>query len=116
MVSGAGLAMPALLSQSSCAPALIGSDRDTGLSLCYVAGDVTSDGAIIWLRAEPGSQVVLHYSDERTFSRFWSVGPFPVDKDADYTVKIELDKLDPGTTYFYYAAVAAKNPVISPAF
>ena len=110
MVSGAGLAMPAVLSQSSCAPALIGSDRATGLSLCYVAGDVSSDGAIIWLRAEPGSQVVLHYSDERTFSRFWSVGPFPVDKDADHTLKIELNKLDPGTTYFYYAAVAGKKP------
>jgi alkaline phosphatase D len=110
MVTGAGLSMPALLSQSSCAPALIGSDRDTGLSLCYVAGDVTSDGAIIWLRAEPGSRVVLHYSDEPTFSRFSSVGPFPVDKDADYTVRIELDKLEPGTTYFYYAAVAGKKP------
>ena len=67
MLTGAGFAMPALLNQSSCAPALIGSDRDTGLSLCYVAGDVTSDGAIIWLRAEPGSEVVLHYSNDRNF-------------------------------------------------
>ena len=83
MMTGAGLTLPALLSQSACAPALISGERDSGLSLCYVAGDVTSDGAIIWLRAEPGSQVVLHYSDERTFSRFWSVGPFQVDKDAD---------------------------------
>ena len=110
MVTGAGLAMPAFLSQSSCAPVLIGSDRDTGLSLCYVAGDVTSDGAIIWLRADPGSQITLHYSDERTFSRFRSVGPFAVDKNADHTLRIELDKLDPATTYFYYAAVSGKKP------
>jgi alkaline phosphatase D len=109
-LTGAGLAIPALFAQPSCAPALIGSDRDTGLSLCYVAGDVTSDGAIIWLRAEPGSNVVLHYSNDRTFSRFSSAGPFPVDKDADHTVRIELEKLDPGTTYFYYAAVAGRKP------
>jgi alkaline phosphatase D len=109
-LSGAGFAMPALISQSSCAPALIGSDKDTGLSLCYVAGDVTSDGAIIWLRADPGSQVVLRYSNDRTFSRFSSVGPFSVDKTADHTVRIELEKLDPGTTYFYYAAVTGKKP------
>ena len=110
MLTGAGFAMPALLNQASCAPTLIGSDRDTGLSLCYVAGDVTSDGAIIWLRADPGSEVVLHYSNDRTFSRFSSAGPFRVDKEADHTVKVELQKLNPGTTYFYYAAVAGKKP------
>jgi alkaline phosphatase D len=110
LLTGAGFAMPALLTQTSCAPALIGSDRDTGLSLCYVAGDVTSDGAIVWLRAEPGSEVVLHYSSDRTFSRFSSAGPFRVDKEADHTVKIELQKLEPGTTYFYYAAVERRKP------
>jgi alkaline phosphatase D len=110
MLTGAGLAMPALFAQSSCAPALIGSDRDTGLSLCYVAGDVTSDSAIIWLRADPGSEVVLHYSNDRRFIRFSSAGPFRVDKEADHTLKIEVQKLDPGTTYYYYAAVAGKKP------
>jgi alkaline phosphatase D len=102
--------MPALLAQSSCAPTLIRGDRDTGLSLCYVAGDVTSDSAIIWLRADPGSEVVLHYSNDRTFRRFSSAGPFRVDKAADHTVKIEMQELDPGTTYHYYAAVAGKKP------
>jgi alkaline phosphatase D len=110
LLTGAGFAMPALLTQASCAPVLIGSDRDTGLSLCYVAGDVTSDGAIIWLRAAPGSEVVLHYSSDRHFRRFASAGPFRVDKEADHTLKIELQKLDPGTTYYYYAAVAGKKP------
>ncbi|HEX6435720.1 MAG TPA: alkaline phosphatase D family protein [Candidatus Binatia bacterium] len=110
MLTGAGLAMPGLFTQSSCAPLRIGSDRDTGLSLCYVAGDVTPDGAIVWLRAEPGSEVMLHYSNDRQFSRFASAGPFRVDEKADYTVKIELQKLDPGTTYFYYAAVTGKKP------
>jgi alkaline phosphatase D len=110
LLTGAGFAMPALLTQTSCAPALIGSDRDTGLSLCYVPGDVTSDSVIIWLRAVPGSEVTLHYSNDRTFSRFSTAGPFQVDEEADCTAKIELQKLDPGTTYFYYAAVAGKKP------
>jgi alkaline phosphatase D len=65
---------------------------------------------MIWLRAEPSSEVTLHYSNERSFSRFRSVGPFAVDKDADHTVRIELEKLDPATTYFYYAAVTGKKP------
>jgi alkaline phosphatase D len=110
MLTGAGLTLPALFAQSSCAPALIGSDRDTGLSLCYVAGDVTADSAIIWLRADPGSEVVLHYSNDRRFIRVSSAGPFRVDKEADHTLKIEVQKLDPGTTYYYYAAVAGKKP------
>jgi alkaline phosphatase D len=110
MLTGAGLTMPALLSQSSCAPALIGNDRDTGLSLCYVAGDVTADGVIIWLRAAPRSEVVLHYSNDRTFTRYSSVGPFLVDKDADHTARIELKDLDPATRYFYYASVEGKKP------
>ena len=90
--------MPALWSQS-CAPVLSGSNAETGLSLCYVAGDVTSDSAIIWLRAEPGTQVVLHYSREPSLNPSSSVGPFAVDKDADHTVKIELSKLEPATQY-----------------
>lgn len=110
MFAGAGVAMPGLLSQSSCTPVVIGADGDTGLSLCYVTGDVTSEGAVVWLRAEPGSQVVLHYSKERSFSRFSSAGPFPVDKDADHTVKIDLDKLEAATTYYYFAVVAGKKP------
>ncbi len=64
LLGSAGIAMPALIGQSGCSPALTRTDTTTGLSLCYVAGDVTPDGAMVWLRAEPNSQVFLQYSKE----------------------------------------------------
>ena len=102
--------MPVLIGQSGCAPALTRSDDGTGLSLCYVAGDVTPDGAMIWLRAEPDSRVFLHYGREPSLGEFSSIGPFPVEKEADYTAVIPLAKLEPATTYYYRAAVAGKQP------
>jgi alkaline phosphatase D len=110
MLGRAGLAMPTIVGQSSCAPRLISEDPDTGLSLCYVAGDVTVDGAIIWLRANPGSEVSLRYSKDRSFSRITSVGPYRVDEDADHTVQIALEELEPATTYYYFAVVTGKQP------
>jgi len=101
--------MPALI-ESACIPPLTRTDTGTGLSLCYVTGDVTPEKATIWLRAEPNSQVFLHYSKEPGLSGFSSIGPFPVDGDADYTAVIELEKLEPATTYYYRAAVAGKQP------
>ena len=102
--------MPALIGQSGCAPALTRTDASTGLSLCYVTGDVTPDGAMVWLRAEPDSQVFLHYSKESSLGDFSSIGPFPVDGDADCTALIKLEKLEPATTYYYRVAVAGKQP------
>src|SRR5262247_4144648 len=110
LLGHASLAAPALMGPSSCAPTLTRTDISTGLSLCYVAGDVTPDGAMVWLRAEPNSQVFLHYSKESSLGDFSSIGPFPVDGEADYTALIKLEKLEPATTYYYRAAVAGKQP------
>jgi alkaline phosphatase D len=65
---------------------------------------------MVWLRAEPNSQVFLHYSKEASLGDFSSIGPFPVVGDADYTALIKLEKLEPATTYYYRAAVAGKQP------
>jgi alkaline phosphatase D len=110
LLGGAGVALPALMGQSACAPALTRTDPSTGLSLCNVAGDVTPEGAMVWLRAEPNSQVFLHYSKEPSLSQFSSIGPFAVARDADDTAVIELEKLEPATTYYYRAAVTGKQP------
>jgi len=85
-------------------------ETGTGLSLGYVAGDVTPEKAAVWLRAEPNSQVFLHYSKEPSLSGFSAIGPVSVDGNADYTAVIELEKLEPATTYYYRAAVAGKPP------
>ncbi len=110
LLGSAGIAMPALIGQSGCAPALTRTDTTTGLSLCYVAGDVTPDGAMVWLRAEPNSQVFLQYSKEPSLSDFASIGPFPVVRDADDTALIKLEKLQPATTYYYRAVLTGKQP------
>jgi alkaline phosphatase D len=110
LLGSAGIAMPAFIGQSGCAPTLTRTDTSTGLSLCYVTGDVTPDGAMVWLRAEPNSQVFLQYSKEPSLSDFASIGPFPVDRDADDTALIKLEKLEPAATYYYRAAVTGKQP------
>jgi alkaline phosphatase D len=110
LLGSAGVAMPALIGHSGCAPAVTRTDTSTGLSLCYVAGDVTPDGAMVWLRAEADSQVFLHYSKEPSLSDFDSIGPYPVDREADCTALIRLENLTPSTTYYYRAAVNGKQP------
>ena len=110
ILGGAGIAVPGLIGSAGCAPVLTRTDDRTGLSLCYVVGDVTSNGAMIWLRAEPTSRVYLHYSKDPSFAQFSSIGPYPVNKEADDTAVIPLDRLDPATTYYYRAAVVGKQP------
>lgn len=110
LMGGAGLAIPGLFSASACAPVAIKSDASTGLSLGYVAGDVSADGALVWLRADPGSLVSLHYSKDRAFTQYASVGTFPVESGADHTAIIKLDGLDSSSSYFYRAVVAGRSP------
>src|SRR5262245_245254 len=110
LLGHASLAAPALMGSSACSPILTRTDTTTGLSLCYVVGDMTPDDAMIWLRAEPNSQVLLHYSKESNLDDFSSIGPFPVDEDADCTALIKLEKLEPATTYYYRATMVGKQP------
>ena len=106
-VGGAGLGA---LSQYGCSAGLIPSHRDTGLSLCYVCGEVTDSGALVWFRADPGSRAVLHYGEDPLLGEFSSTMPVSVDPQADSTAVIPLDKLAPKTRYYYRAAVAGKMP------
>jgi alkaline phosphatase D len=110
LLGGAGFAMPALIGQSACSPPLTRTDASTGLSQCYVAGDVTPDGAMVWLRAESESKVFLQYGKDPGLGDLSSIGPFSVEKDADNTALIQLENLKPATTYYYRAALADKQP------
>ncbi len=106
LAARATAALPLMLSQS-CAPLTINGDPDTGLDLGYVSGDVTPDGAIIWLRADPGSRVSLQYGKDAALANFTE--PVTVEADRDYTARIKLDGLDPHTEYYYRAAVVGKK-------
>lgn len=103
-------ASPLVAGLSACTPAFTTDDPATGLSFTSVAGDVTSDGALIWLRADPESKVAVHYSKDAALSRFIASPPVAVAKDRDHTARIRLEGLQPGTYYYYRAAVARKKP------
>jgi alkaline phosphatase D len=110
-VGAAGLGGPALLGKFGCSAALIQPpDATTGLSLCYVCGDVTADSALIWLRAEPGRRAALHYGDDPNLGEYSSTDIIEVDSRADSTALISLDGLRPATRYYYRALVAGKVP------
>jgi alkaline phosphatase D len=109
LLKRSSLALPSLAT-SGCAPLLTPADSKTGLSLGYVAGDVTSSSAVIWARAQPGTRVELHYSVDPGFADFRAVGPYAVDAESDYTVRFDLHDLPSGTPCFYRAAVVGKVP------
>jgi alkaline phosphatase D len=110
IAGGATLVLPWALSQSGCAPAIVASDPDTGLSLDYVTGDVTPEGAIVWLRADPGSLVSLQYGQDPALGRFAVTDAVVVEPDRDNTARIHLTRLQPASTYYYRAVVGGKRP------
>lgn len=110
IMGGAGLAAPTLWGPSACAPVLTKTDPGTGLSLCTAAGDVTDDSALVWLRAEEGSEVAIQYGLDPSFSQFSLTGPSTVAAQTDFTTQIALEKLQPAKRYYYRAAVSGKTP------
>jgi phosphodiesterase/alkaline phosphatase D-like protein len=80
--------------------------RDSQLG---VAGDVTPEKAAVWLRAEPNSQVFYTTARNRP-SGFSAIGPVLLDGNADYTAVIELEKLEPATTYYYRCCRCREAP------
>ena len=110
LATRATAALPLLFTPSACGPIVITTDPDTGLCLGYVSGDVTSDGAIVWLRAAPGSEVALHYGKDPSLADAIVLDPVAVEADSDDTARIELKGLDAHTEYYYRAAVVGKKP------
>src|ERR1041384_1150613 len=111
LAAQAGIAAPLILNGSGCA--VLGHDRfddETGLSLGYVTGDVTADGAVVWLRAAPGSAVRVEYANDTTHVGAASTSPVSVVSEADYTAQVPLRGLDAGSVYYYRGAVAGKKP------
>jgi len=105
-----GLFLPFLLGQSGCAPVVINSDADTGLFPGSLSGDVTSNSAVIWLRAEPESLVSLQYGKDPSLNRFSALDPVVVESSSDNTARITLNGLEPKTVYYYRAVVVGRKP------
>ena len=92
-----------------CAPGLLRTNTETGLSLGYVCGEVTDQSALVWLRAERDSRAAIQYGKDPGFDHFISTELVSVDYDADATAIIPLDDLEPGTRYYYRGLVSGKK-------
>lgn len=70
------------------------------------SGDPLSDRVIIWSRVTPHDssemiEVQWEISSDREFESILKYGKYTTSPDRDYTVKIDVDRLNPGTTYYY---------------
>jgi alkaline phosphatase D len=106
--TAAGAAFAPWLSPSASAWAR--SLAGTGLSLPCAAGDVSADGAVIWLRAERESAVTVEYGKDAALKGASKAPPIRVIGDNDYTGKVFLRELEPRTTYYYRAVVPDRTP------
>jgi alkaline phosphatase D len=110
MVGRLGATVPFLFGQSACRTVVTAIDQETGLWLDYVAGDVTADGAVVWLRAETATRVGLQYGQDPALSQFVSTDSIPIEADRDNTARFQLERLEPETIYYYRAYIAGRKP------
>jgi alkaline phosphatase D len=82
-----------------------GALETAGLSHPCTVGDVTSSGAIVWLRAQAQCLVSVQYAKDSSLQEFDATPPIRVDMESDLTGKVSINGLEPQTRYYYRAAV-----------
>lgn len=81
------------------------------------SGDPTPDGVVIWTRVSPEKDegnlpVLFELAEDADFTRIVKSGRSEARMSADWTVKEEVDGLEPGARYFYRFRVGdAVSPV-----
>ncbi|MFD2177487.1 alkaline phosphatase D family protein [Veronia pacifica] len=68
------------------------------------SGDPTQTAVILWTRVTTAAnQVTVHWevATDKSFSSISQQGQIITDGSRDFTVKVDADKLAPGTRYFY---------------
>lgn len=106
--TAAAVAFPPWLSPSTAAVAE--SLHGSGLSLPCCVGDVTSDGAVVWLRAERETSLVVEYGKDSALQGAMKSAPIKVINDNDYTGTVLLRDLEPRSIYYYRAVAIDKKP------
>jgi alkaline phosphatase D len=109
-MGGAGLALPSLWGVASCRPQVFNPDPSTGLSLGYVSGDITTDSALVWLRAEAGSKAALRYGTDPSLAQFQTSSVLAADTSADFSAIFSIGGLRASTRYYYRAIVEGRTP------
>ena len=94
-----------------------GSARPAALPFQHgvASGDPTQRAVVLWTRVtpEPGSvgamRVVFEVADESDFASLRAQGELVATPDRDYTVKVDVDGLDPGASYAYRFRVGERE-------
>ena len=82
------------------------------------SGDPLTDRVIIWTRVTPDSTVTGAISvswkmaTDTTFTHIVNQGNIIANSQKDYTVKVDVDGLQPNTWYYYYFSSLGKNSVV----
>ncbi len=81
------------------------------------SGDPTATSVVIWTRVtpennEPSISGKYFVATDTGFANTVVEGAFTTTPNQDYTVKVNLTGLNPGTTYYYYFQTSAGNSLI----
>jgi alkaline phosphatase D len=94
-----GVGIPSIASATGPAAPAIVSSRRAGLPLGLQLGDPSSDGLVIWSRADRAARMIVEYSLDPDFRRpIRRVGPLATET-TDLTARIFLNGLVPGRSY-----------------
>src|SRR4030095_15178542 len=82
--------------------ALVDGDNDAPFPFGVASGDVTSSRAVLWTRTRQATPLTLEVSTSATFtSQPAFMQTVSTMEAADFTVKVVVEGLMPGTGYFY---------------
>ena len=80
------------------------------------SGDPLSNKVIIWTRVTPEADSIIHVkyyvATDTSFNNIVKSGETKTELNLDYTVKVDVDGLSPGTTYYYYFKAIGETSAI----
>jgi alkaline phosphatase D len=65
------------------------------------SGDVSTDGGVVWARADRPSQMMVEVAATESFSDARALPPIAALPESDFTAKLLLENLPPGQDIFY---------------
>ena len=71
------------------------------------SGEITADGAVLWTRVEAAASVKVEVSADPSFQKVVRRRTGHPSADGDFTVRLEIQGLDPATSYYYRFRVGA---------
>ena len=65
------------------------------------SGDVSTDGGVVWARADRPSQMLVEVSTTESFAKLRALPPIAALPESDFTAKMLLENLPAGQDIFY---------------